>query len=199
MRPNTHKEGLHLAELDKDLGYNFLKKCKVDVMFGIFQIFESRQSNAVLVVSNKGDLFKFDFKAEVLSLLVENPNNNDISKQFEKVKSAELFDDGSRVVVSMGNGDLLIYQITSQDKEIQMLAGPFGIDLKEGRKGSKCRPVQQDQPDLRTDSRRRRRNQRQQVHRLFPSVPLSPHFHHFFGRRPRNCSQKSSFYSNFGD
>lgn len=129
---NTHKEVIHIAELDKELGYNFLKKCKLNLRYGIFQIFESKQTNLVLIVTNKGDLFQFDLIRESLLLVSENPNNSDITKYFEKIKSAEMFDGGSRIALSMGNGDLLVYHLNYLESKIEMMIGPYDSDQRSG-------------------------------------------------------------------
>lgn len=124
---------MHIAELDKELGYNFLKKVRLGVLHGIFQIFESRKTNEILIISNKGDLLSYNFVNEKLKLLVQNPNNMDITKQFQKIKSAEIFDKGTRLAISMGNGDFLVYQISFRESEIEMMVGPYSKESREGK------------------------------------------------------------------
>jgi hypothetical protein len=124
---------IHIAELDKEIGYNFLKKCKLNVHHGIYQMFESKQTNQIMIVTHKGDLYSFDLIKEELKLIQANPNNQDITKQFKKITSAEMFDDGSRIVVSMGNGDMLVYHLTFLEGQIEMMIGPYENENKEGK------------------------------------------------------------------
>ena len=75
----------------------------------------------------------FNWASEKLDLLISNPNNNDITKQFKKVESAEMFDEGQRMVVSMGNGDLLVYQLHQQEQRIEMMIGPYEGEARDGK------------------------------------------------------------------
>ena len=63
-----------IAQLDRELGYNFLKKIKVSMEEGIFQMFESKEANKILLLSNLGNFYEFDFFEEKLRTIIKNPN-----------------------------------------------------------------------------------------------------------------------------
>ena len=112
---NTYKEALHVCELDQKVGYNFLKKCVILIDSGIFQLFESQAKNKVLIVSNRGDLYEYDYCEESLKLLQSNPNN--IKKCKTRAKCAEIFDEASRIGVCFENGEFIVYQVEYAQSE----------------------------------------------------------------------------------
>lgn len=115
------KDSIMIAQLDRELGYNFLKKIKLNIENGIFQIFESNQLNKVFVLSTNGDFYIFDFFTEYLHCLIQNPNSDK-----GKVKSSEFFDNGDRIAVSLDNGNFLVYHIHYEEyKEMNVLDTPF--------------------------------------------------------------------------
>ena len=123
---NTYKEALHVCELDQKVGYNFLKKCVILIDSGIFQLFECQAKNKVLIVSNRGDLYEYDYCDETLKLLQNNPNN--IGKYKTKAKCAEIFDRASRIGVCFENGEFIVYQVEyglSNTEKLQVMESPF--------------------------------------------------------------------------
>lgn len=100
------KDSLVMAQLDRQIGYNFLKNVKLDIKDGIFQVFESQQINQVFLLSTTGDFFSFDFVSDTLECIGENPNEVKGS-----VKSSEFFHHANRIAVSLDNGNFLVYHL----------------------------------------------------------------------------------------
>ena len=133
---NIFRETLLISELDRELGYNYLKKCKFEMKFGIFQIFQSLERESILIISNKGDLLSYNFTNEQLKVLGSNPNTSNAFHQQSKTKSSEVFDNGERIAVSMDNGDFLVYELNyTKDQThktgMQVMIGPFDKEKVE--------------------------------------------------------------------